>query len=201
MDPRRASGRIATGGDVYVLAAVLSCTIPGDGDRPVYAVAANRALYPGVTIGEADLYMVRMDPRFLPEGVFLDPRGVVGRIPRERILANELVRSDRMADPESGVGLNAVIPRGMRAVSIDLAGALPDACVPGAYVDVVVRLPDPPTAKTFLKEVFVFAVSDRLPDQVAVVLLVNAEQAEHLAHWRHLGELVLVPVDPQTARP
>ncbi|MCA9494691.1 MAG: Flp pilus assembly protein CpaB, partial [Myxococcales bacterium] len=106
----------------------------------VMVIVAARDLYQGVTITEEDLYAVQIPPKFLPEGVFLSPEHVVGRIPRERILANEFVRADRLADPESGVGLNAIIPRGMRAISINITdgAALSGFLNPGNYVDVLV---------------------------------------------------------------
>ena len=113
-------------------------------DQTTVIVAA-RDLYQGVTITEQDLYAVEIPPRFLPEGVFLSPEHVVGRIPRERILANEFVRSSRLADPESGVGLNAVIPRGMRAISLPLANgqALSGFLNPLNYVDILVTVGAP----------------------------------------------------------
>lgn len=110
-------------------------------DQTTVIVAA-RDLYQGVTITEQDLYAVEIPPRFLPEGVFLSPEHVVGRIPRERILANEFIRSSRLADPESGVGLNAVIPRGMRAISLPLSHgqALSGFLNPLNYVDILVTV-------------------------------------------------------------
>lgn len=110
-------------------------------DQTTVIVAA-RDLYQGVTITEQDLYAVEIPPRFLPEGVFLSPEHVVGRIPRERVLANEFIRSSRLADPESGVGLNAVIPRGMRAISLPLSNgqALSGFLNPLNYVDILVTV-------------------------------------------------------------
>ena len=58
----------------------------------VMVIVAARDLYQGVTITEEDLYAIQIPPRFLPEGIFISPEHVVGRIPRERILANEFVR-------------------------------------------------------------------------------------------------------------
>ena len=83
--------------------------------------------------------VVQIPPKLLPEGVFLTPERVVGRIPRERVLANDLVRAERLSDPESGVGLETVIPRGLRAISVDLADgpALSGFLQPGSYVDVM----------------------------------------------------------------
>jgi pilus assembly protein CpaB len=179
-------------------------------DRVTVIVAA-RDLYQGVTITEEDLYLVEIPPKYLPEGIFLSPEYVVGRIPRERILANEFVRGDRLADPESGVGLNAVIPRGMRAVSIDVkdAEALSGFLNPLNYVDVLVTV-DPPDkdipaeTRTLLQAVFVLGVNSRMAKETreeardrrgaqkpSVTLLVTAEQAEQIAHANGVGEIRL----------
>jgi pilus assembly protein CpaB len=180
----------------------------------VMVIVAARDLYQGVTINEEDLYAVQIPPKYLPEGVFLSPEHVVGRIPRERILANEFVRADRLADPESGVGLNAIIPRGMRAISINIADgqALAGFLNPGNYVDVLVTIqPDeenkdkkPPETKTILQAVFVLGVNSRMKQEgqeeaqkkrgsqkPSVTLLVTADQAEQIAHAENLGEITL----------
>ena len=107
-------------------------------DKVMVIVAASD-LYPGVTITEQDLYMVSIPPRFVPDQIFFRPEHVVGRIPRERILENEFIRNERLADPESGVGLNAWIPRGNRAISLPLGAgsALTGFLRPGNYVDIL----------------------------------------------------------------
>lgn len=180
----------------------------------VMVIVAARDLYQGVTITEEDLYAVQIPPKYLPEGVFLSPEHVVGRIPRERILANEFVRADRLADPESGVGLNAVIPRGMRAISVNISdgAALSGFLNPGNYVDVLVTIePDEskgqdakPETKTLLQAVFILGVNSRMQKEnsqeakeirgnqkPSVTLLVTADQAEQVAHAENMGDIVL----------
>ena len=95
-------------------------------------IVASRDLYQGVSITEEDLYAVQILPRYLPEGVFLSPEHVVGPIPRLRILANEFVRAEALADPETG-RLSDVLPVGMRAVSVPARGET--ALEGGNYVD------------------------------------------------------------------
>ena len=93
-----------------------------------WVIVAASDLYQGVAIREEDIYAVKIPPRFLPldgrdqAGIFGTPEGVIGRYPRERILSNEFIREDRLSDPEAGIGLNAIIPRGMRALSINIQG-------------------------------------------------------------------------------
>ena len=178
----------------------------------VMVIVAARDLYQGVSVTEADLYAVQIPPKYLPEGVFLSPEHVVGRIPRERILANEFVRAARLSDPESGVGLNAVIPRGLRAISVDLddGAMLSGYLQPTNYVDVLVTItPDDPdgvpTTRTVLQAVFVLGVNGRMGQETAdeatevrgrhkssVTLLVDAEMAEAIAFAKEEGEITLL---------
>jgi len=182
------------------------------GDDEVYVVVAARDLYQGIGVTEDDLYAVQFPTSELPEGVFLTPEHVVGRVPRERILANELVRAERLARPEVGEGLHAVIPRGQRAVSIDLDGgrALQGVLEPGSFVDVLVTVtPDEAGAEaqtsTLLQAMYVLAVNSRQPGEPAdvaaargadlhpsVTLLVGSDQAEQLAHAQQVGEVRVV---------
>ena len=179
----------------------------------VMVIVAARDLYQGVSVTEEDLYAVEIPPRYLPEGVFLSPDHGVGRIPRERILANEFVRANRLADPESGIGLNAVIPRGMRAISVNIRDgqALSGFLNPGNYVDVLVTIApelrgvnDEIETKTLLQAVFVLGVNSRLGSESredakrrgkqspSVTLLTSADQAESLAFAENQGELRLL---------
>ncbi len=206
-----------------VLVAVLFQMITGyqarieEAKRPedtVMVIVAAREMYPGVTITEDDLYAVEIAPRYLAEGVFLSPEHVVGRIPRERVLANEFIRNDRLADPEAGIGLNAIVPRGMRAISLNIDGgaALAGFLNPGNYVDLLVTIAslDPnqagsaTTTKTLLQAVFVLGVNSRMQKESqqeaqqkrgaaapSVTLLVTSEQAEQIAHAQTIGSITL----------
>lgn len=175
----------------------------------VMVIVAARDLYQGVLITEDDLYAVQIEPRFLPEGVFLSPEHLVGRIPRERILANEFVRADRLARPEAGTGLETVIPRGMRAISLEVANgpALEGLLAPASYVDVLVTLEPrdgPAVTRTIAQAVFVLAVNGwsaahlptdpaatERPRRPSVTLLATVDLAEQLAHARNVGDITL----------
>ncbi|MEZ4321967.1 MAG: Flp pilus assembly protein CpaB [Myxococcota bacterium] len=178
----------------------------------VMVIVAARDLYPGVTITEDDLVAVEIPPRFLAGGVFLSPEHVVGQRPRERILANEFVRASRLANPESGEGLNAIIPREMRAISVEVSdgAALSGFLDPGNYVDVLVTIdPEATTGRggevethTLLQAVFVLGVNSKAQNEAmdgggrgstrpSVTLLVTAQQAEQIAHAENQGELRL----------
>lgn len=179
----------------------------------VMVIVAARDLYPGVTINEEDLVAVEIPPRFLPGGVFLSPEHVVGQRPRERVLANEFIRASRLANPESGEGLNAIIPKEMRAISVEIAdgAALSGFLDPGNYVDILVTIAGvedddgnvvkEPETHTILQSIFVLAVNDRAQGTAAdqassrnkptVTLLTTAKEAEKIAQAERTGEIRL----------
>lgn len=169
-------------------------------DRLTVVIAA-RDLHSGVTITEDDLYAVAIAPRYLPEGAFLDPVAVVGRVPSERILANEPVRAERLADPESGTGLNGLLPRGMRALSVSVrdGAALSGFLRPGNLVDVLVtsppEVPDAhPRTEKLLEAIAVLRVDRGVRAEgrpPAVTLLVTRAEAERIAHAERVGDIVL----------
>jgi len=189
-------------------------------DDTVMAIVAARDLYQGITITEEDLYALEIPAKYLgkvaPAGdAYQSPEHVVGRIPRERILANEFIREERLADADEGIGLNAIIPRGMRAISINVDGgsAVSGFLNPGNYVDVLVTLePDQgardSTTKTLLQAVYVLAVNNRLGNgsktkdeqearrptrrfRPSVTLAVTPDQAEQLAYAEKKGTITL----------
>ena len=168
----------------------------------VMVIVATRDLHQGVAIREEDIMMVEIPPRFLGEGTFLSPEFVVGRIPRERILANEFIRGERLSDPGLGVGLNAIIPRGMRAISMSISGpnAVAGFLNPGNYVDILLTSGDRTITK--MQAMFVLAVNSRLRGESSdeaqrkrgkqsgnVIFLVTAKQAEEITEWSRTGTI------------
>jgi pilus assembly protein CpaB len=185
----------------------------------VTVVAASRTLFQGVGITNDDLFVVNLPPDYLP--VVRDPEShaivkvatfasrarIVGQVPRERILANEFIRPERLADGSAGIGLNAVIPRGMRAISVGVHGAdaVSGFLTPGNYVDVLVTMRDELNRRrteTILQAVFVLGVDSRAQDEdeseiargpqaPSVTFLVTPKQAEDMAYADEIGALSL----------
>jgi pilus assembly protein CpaB len=173
-------------------------------------VVARRSLSQGVAITEQDIALVAVPRDFLNENLFTAIENVLGKYPREGILVNEFVRKERLADVELGQGLNVLVPRGMRAISINLAdgSAVSGFVNPGNTVDILVSMAGTNEdgnleTHTVLQSVGVLAVNDRLqgasgeegPDNEAkkpsVTLAATPEQAEKLAHAANLGEIHL----------
>ncbi len=204
--------------------AIATARAPSD---TVVVVLAARTLYPGVQITEDDLFLMELPTALLPmvvnpdtevsefASVMFNPEQVIGQFPREKILANEYIRQERLADPGSGIGLNALIPPGMRAISVDVTGAaaLTGFLQPGSYVDILVTMkvgsPPEQITKTLLQAVFVLAVDARLTNESAeeatargakdkgITILVTAAQAEDIVTGLRAGALSLTLRNPQ----
>lgn len=171
-------------------------------------------LYPGVVITENDVIGVTFDADEAPSWAFGAPQLVVGRVPQERILANEPIHPARLADATTGEGLNVLVEPGMRALALDLANGaqLSGHLTPGSIVDVLVTIrPEKgePTTTTVAQSVPVLAVNDRAlgaeaeeekkgkkkkkgtPAKPSVTVMVTPEMAEQLAFASHKGEMTL----------
>lgn len=137
-------------------------------------VVAVRDLYMGLPITPDDVAVRQLVPEMVPpEGMtFGALADVLGRTPRERILANELLREERLARPDAGIGLNAIVTPGKRAMTIatNTETAVAGLLAPGNYVDIIVTIkPEDPTTKdavwvteTILQEIKVLAVGSAL---------------------------------------
>jgi len=176
-------------------------------EQTVDVMVAKRDLGPGKTITAEDLEMTELPPDYVPDSVLRQVEQAKGRVPRERILRGEFIREERLADPEAGVGLNAIIPRGMRALSINISdgSAVSGFLNPGNYADVLVTIegdqnrPQSET-KTLLQAVTVLAVNNRLGTSVeqldgsykpSVTVAVTPEDAQKLTHAIAQGEVTL----------
>lgn len=141
----------------------------------VDVVVAARDLPVGAPIGEADVTIVAYVPAVVPEGsIFSTLDDVVGRTPRERILASEPIRDERIARPDAGIGLNAIVQPGRRAMTVatNTEDAVAGLLQPGNFVDIIVTIkPEDPTAAnakwvtdTILQSIRVLAVGGSLND-------------------------------------
>ena len=123
-----------------------------------YVIAAYRDLAQGRTIVEEDLFAMVVPEAMVDEDRMLTSADhVVGRVPRERILASELIAPSMLADRLGGPEMEREIPRGMRALAID-------ATAPGlrarGYVDVMwTSRAAPYTTCAALESVYVLGVA------------------------------------------
>lgn len=123
---------------------------------------------PGWTIKTEHLAKRQMPADYVPSEVYRTADEVVGRVAAERVLAGEFIRDERLADPEAGVGLPAIIPRGMRALQVPVkdGAAVSGFLNPGNFVDLITVCAnaEPPEVRTLLQSVTVLAVDDRMTD-------------------------------------
>ena len=175
-------------------------------EETAQVMVAARDLGPGRTIVKDDLTLRQLPPDYVPDSVLRQPEQAVGRVPRERILSSEFIREERLADPEAGLGLNAIIPRGMRALSINISdgSAVSGFLNPGNYTDVLVTIEGDEGREaetvTLLQAVTVLAVNNRLGTSIevmdanyrpSVTLAVTPELAEKLTHAVAQGNVTL----------
>lgn len=180
---------------------------------------------PRFTTVTADMVKAREYPKaFAPAGGAAKVEDAVGRDTLAAILKDEPVLDGRLAARDAGRGLAAVIPTGMRAVTIltpSLASGVAGFILPGNKVDVLFtnknhQNNDPnggATTTTLLQEVEILAVDQRLDPAGAtktdlkelrsVTLLVSPGQATKLDLAQNLGSLHLSlrnPKDKEFAR-
>ena len=145
-----------------------------EGPERVRVLVASRDIYMGEAITEGDVEVMAHLPELIySERVFAEDQlgQLLNRTAKERILQGEVLREERLANADQGEGLNALIPRGLRAMTIDVdpESSLAGLLQPGNRVDVIVTIrPDDRNigakwvTQTILQDKRVLAIGDRL---------------------------------------
>jgi pilus assembly protein CpaB len=119
------------------------------------------------------------------------------------VAQNEPIMEAKLASQQSGAGLSATIPEGMRALSVSVNEVVGVAgfVIPGTMVDVLVTgsTPSGTVTRTILENVRVLAAGQKIeqdrdgkPQSVPVItLLVNPEDASKLTMAANQGKLQL----------
>ena len=161
-----------------------------------HVVAAAMPLPLGSRLRAQDLRLIDWPAQTALPGSFSRIADCVDRALITAVVENEPILAAKLAPKEAGAGLPAVIPEGMRAVSVrvDDVVAVAGFVTPGTMVDVQVTAEVPGAAagagvtNTILQDVRVLAAGQKVeqdkegkPQTVSVVtLLVNPEQANKL---------------------
>jgi len=134
----------------------------------VRIVVAKRDIAPGHTLEPADLTIAAFPPDSVPRGSFREESQLSGRVAALQVIQGQPMLDSFLAMQGSGAGAQAIVPPGMRAVTIEVneTSGVAGLLVPGCRVDVVSTLPDQQTkvsiARTIVQNVKVLAVGQRL---------------------------------------
>jgi pilus assembly protein CpaB len=154
-------------------------------------VVAKRAVEAGAVLTMEDLTLGDIATETIPDTVFTSTDQLVGRVTVVSIIQGQAISTTLLAPRGMGPGLQAAVPIGMRAVTMEIneitgvAGYL----IPGCHVDVVQTLKDEktglPLARTIAQNVKITAIGVRHgPDGDgggrSITLLVTPPQAELL---------------------
>jgi pilus assembly protein CpaB len=139
--------------------------LPGPSNsNTVAVVVAKGDIDPGKALDKEDLVIARVPAEYAPSHVFSDPNQLVGRVAKEPLTRGQTIMESLLASSGSGSGLQALIPPGMRAATIEVNefSGVGGMIEPGCRVDVVSALNDPKThemmAKTVLQYIQILAV-------------------------------------------
>ncbi|HUE74893.1 MAG TPA: Flp pilus assembly protein CpaB [Pirellulaceae bacterium] len=174
----------------------------------VAAVDINR----GETLSAEHLVQREWPKDAVPEGVVLHMKDAVDRTARIALLKGDLLSEGKLAPAGAGRGMAAIIPDGMRAVTIqtpNVASGVAGFILPGNKVDVLLTVSssgtNDPTGGgstiTLLQNVEILAVDQRidapqdnkmdLKELRSVTLLVNPDGAARLDLGQNKGTLRL----------
>lgn len=176
-------------------------------------VIAAKDVAVGNKLGEEDLKLADWAVGEPPKECFFKIKDAVGRAVLYPTFKDEIILGSRLASTGAGVGMSAVIPPGMRAVSIrvDDVVAVAGFVVPGTRVDVLLTGIPPSGAqasemqtKIILENVQVLAAGQKIqpdargtPEKVNVVtLLCNIEDTSKLTLASSEGRIQLVLRNP-----
>lgn len=160
---------------------------------------------PGTMLTAGMFTVLPIDSEFLPAESVRSVDELVGRTVRERLLPGEAVRFERLAPANTASGLNAIVPAGQRAVSINLleGDRVGGTIQPGNYVDLLVTLPDdygaPAQTITVAEAVRVLTVDQHLAKTATgetliwpqVTLAIPVLRSEEVVHAVYAGKAKL----------
>src|SRR5579872_1811881 len=164
----------------------------------------------GTKIEDKDLRFVHMLSADLPAGVFHFKNKVIGRGVIQPIQRGEFILTNKLAGENAGSGLPALIPPGMRAVSVRVndTTSVSGFVLPGTRVDVLLTGnplgSNEQQTTTVLENIAVIATGQRLERNSAgdaqsapvVTLLLSPDDAERLTLATSQGHIQLVLRNP-----
>ena len=198
----------------YVGLDVLKKNKGGSGPGLKVVVAA-RDMEPGYVIEESDLKLEPVSATFAPAKSLKETKLVVGRTVMATVVKGYPILDNQLSAPGAGSGMQAMIPKGMRAFAVEASegSAAAGLITPGSFVDVIatLRKGDQPISMAVVQKAKVQFVSrskamrsssssanaspgspDSLGPIKSVTLLVTPKQANSLELAQNQGKLKLV---------
>ena len=184
----------------------------------VSVVVASREIPRGRMVTADDLRLRELPKEAIPEGTLTKAEDAVDRAVVIQILAGEFVLDAKLAGKDAGRGLAALVPKGMRAFTIQASRAATSVAgfiLPGNKVDVLLNLraqgaqdeTGGGSTTTLLQSIEILAVEQRLDAPTenktnykeinSVTLLVTPEQAALLDLGQNMGQLTLSLRNPE----
>jgi pilus assembly protein CpaB len=206
---------ILSGGTAYLAWRVMRSRVTPREETTQILVAA-RKLDLGARLTKEDVRLSNWPAATPMQGSFSEADKIVGRGVIVAMMPNEPVLDSKLAPMEAGAGLTAVIPDGMRAISIpvNVVIGVSGFVLPGSRVDLILTGVPPDgvkgakanemASKIILENLQVLAVGQNVqqdaqgkPQTVQVVtLLVTPEQSEKIALAHGEGRIQLALRNP-----
>jgi len=173
-------------------------------------LVAAEDLQVGSKIEDKDIRFVHFSSADLPAGVFHFKNKVVGRGVVQPIFKGEFILTNKLAGENAGSGLPALIPPGMRAVSVRVndTTSVSGFVLPGTRVDVLLTGSPQGSADqqttTVLENIAVIATGQKLERNAAgepqttpvITLLVSPDDAQKLTLASNQGHIQLALRNP-----
>ncbi|MEA2708952.1 MAG: pilus assembly protein CpaB [Phycisphaerales bacterium] len=102
-------------------------------------VVAARDMEPGYVVEATDLKLEEVAAALVPGKSFKDPKLVAGRTVLASVVRGYPLLDNQLAAAGAGAGMQAMVPRGMRAVAVEVSegSAVAGLITPGCFVDVI----------------------------------------------------------------
>jgi pilus assembly protein CpaB len=178
--------------------------------KTIQIAVAKVALAPGAPLGPDSITLTPMPGQIMPAEAFGDPAELIGRVTVAPMVPGQAFVNSLLAPKGTLAGLQAIVPQGMRAVTVDVSesGAMAGLLGPGCHVDVVATSinrdqPDKTVTRTIVQNLTVAAVGQRMGEQKpeadkdipvarTVTLLVTPHDAQTLDLALSVGRVRLV---------
>src|SRR4051812_20608156 len=130
----------------------------------VTVVVAKQNVEPGHLIGKDDVVTSKLPADAAPGQIFADPNQLVGRVTTTPLLKGQAILETLLAPSGAGAGLQALVPPGMRAITLEVSefSGVGGMLTPGSRVDVISIVRDQKSteaiARTILQNIKIQAV-------------------------------------------